>query len=254
MPLLLMALTMGLSTIGASRDAQEAQQSSSARATGAACRPVVKVTGAVRAPARLELRRRVRLREALAVVGGLTELAGKQVQITHAAQDAECGEPTAVEMDKSSGSRVESFEVAALLRADDEKLNPYLRPGDVVAVSEVGVAYIVGGVARPQPIILREPISITQAIALAGGILPDVGTDGIYVYRYVAGQAARTRIHVSLKAIRKGRAEDTLLQPYDIVEVRDSRGRLLPPPLFPDVPRPPAAAGGEAELPLRIVY
>jgi polysaccharide export outer membrane protein len=244
--LLLIAL---LSLITASSAAQEAQQTFAAKRVAAGCPAYVKVIGAVRAPLRLELRRRVRLLEALALVGGLTERAGKQVRIIHAApENSDCERRAASSEDESFEKDVEILDVAGVI-GGDEKSNPYLRPGDTVSVPESGVAYIVGAVANPQPIILSEPVTITQAIAKAGGILPRAASAEIRLYRQRAVEAAPISIHVNLEAIRKRRAADILLEAFDVVEVKDGRGHSRPIPLrFPNVKMP------DAELPLRVVY
>ncbi|HEX8140544.1 MAG TPA: SLBB domain-containing protein [Pyrinomonadaceae bacterium] len=233
--ILLLCLTSIVSAgMNNAAQAQQARASQPSTAlNGAKCPAFVTVSGAVRAPARLELRRRVRLYEALAVVGGLTEMATSKIQITHAApQDLECdGGAT----DKSPESLVESFDLTEHLLGS-EKANPYLRPGDIVNVQEAGVAYIIGGVLRPQSIILRGPTTITQAIALAGGLRPGTGADRIYIYRRSPKDATLTNIHIDFKAIKKRRAEDLLLQPYDIIEVRDRRLHVRPPQIFPVKP------------------
>jgi protein involved in polysaccharide export with SLBB domain len=190
----------------------------------------------------------VRLLEALAIVGGPTERAGKLVQITHAAPgNSDCDRLARGEVEKSFVGGVETLLLAGVA-GGDERANPYLRHGDTVSVAEVGVAYIVGSVVNPQPIILREPVTVTQAIAKAGGISPSAEDVKVYIYRHGPVDDDRAGIRVDLKAIRKGRAEDPLLQPYDVVEVRDRRAHGRPI-RFPDTP--PQSV---AELPLRVVY
>ncbi len=245
---------LGLSLITMSSAAQEAQQTSSPEShsvsPGIKCQMHITVTGAVRAPSRLELRRRsgrLRLVEAVALAGGLTERAGKTVQITHAAQDSGCdrsGRP-----DKRSEG-VEAVNVADMVRGD-EKANPYLQPGDVVDAIEAKVAYIVGSVVQPQVIILKEPITVTQAITMAGGFLPGSKTDNIYIHKYPsADKTTWTDIRIDFKRIKSGRAEDIVLEPFDVVEVLDKRPHGGGSPIFFDVPSPPP----KIELPVRIVY
>ena len=138
-------------------------------------------------------------------------------------------------MDKISGTLVETFDVAALLLGQ-EKSNPYLQPGDIVDVPEAGVAYLIGGVVRPQAIILRGPTTIRQAIALAGGLRPGTNADKIYIHRQSPENSTLINIRVDLKAIMKGHAKEFLLQPYDIVEVRGRGPGIMPPPISPVKP------------------
>lgn len=245
---------LGLSLITTSSAAQEAQQTSKTESQRVSIevKCLITVTGAVRAPTRLELRRRsgrLRLFEALAMTGGLTERAGKRVRITHAAQekDSECDKSDQT-YKRSEG--IEIVNVADVMRGD-EKANPYLQPGDVVDVTEAGVAYIVGSVSQPQAIILKEPTTVAQAITIAGGFLPGSKTDNIHLLRHPsADKATWTDIRLDYKRIKSGRAEDILLEPFDIVDVRDKRGHGGGSPIFFKMPPPPP----KIELPWRIVY
>jgi protein involved in polysaccharide export with SLBB domain len=246
-------LGLSLITMSSSSAAQEAQQPSKREShsvsTGVKC--LITVTGAVRAPSRLELRRRsgrLRLVEALAMTGGLTERAGKTVRITHAApQDSECGES---DQPYKRSEGLEVVNVADVMRGG-EKANPYLLPGDVVDVTEAGVAYIVGSVAEPRVIILKEPITVTQAIEMAGGFTPGSKTDDIHLLRHPsADKTTWTDIRLDYKRIKSSRAEDILLGPFDVVDVRDKRPHGGGSPIFLDIPPP----SPRIELPVHIVY
>lgn len=247
---LLLLLGLSLITMSSGAQAQQTPKTES-RGVSTEVKCLITVTGAVRAPSRLELLRRsgrLRLLEALAMTGGLTERAGKTVRITHAAQeDSEC-----IKSDQpyKRSEGVEAVNVADLMRGD-ENANPYLQPGDVVDVTEAGVAYIVGSVAQPQAIILKEPVTVTQAIRIAGGFSPGSKTDNIYIHRHPsADKTTWTDIRIDYKRIKSGRAEDILLEPFDVVDVRDKRGHGGGSPIFFDVPPPPP----RIELPVRVVY
>ena len=207
------------------------------------CQTPVTITGAVRAPSRVELRRRIRLIELLVAAGGMTEGAGKTVELTRADLGSNCERVAQDEPNKKLG-KVEVYNLAELLRGD-EKANPYVQPGDTVDVSEASVIYVVGNVAKPQMIILKGPITVTQAIAMAGGALSKSITERVRILR---GQCdlVRETIVVNLKAIKKRRAEDVVLQPNDIVEVprKGGHGGLVCQKLVP----------AAIELPLRIIY
>jgi protein involved in polysaccharide export with SLBB domain len=181
---------------------------------GAKClRPVV-VQGEVQVPARFELRRGARLLEVIAMSGGLTERAWRTVVITHAAPSSGCDEPATAD-EKGWAERTEVYDLDDVRGG---KANPVLRPGDVVTVWSKPLIYVTGGVSKPQAITLEGPTTITQAIAAAGGVLPNGLADRVRVWRRSVG-IEPTRIVVDLKAIKKKRAEDLVLQPYDIVDV-----------------------------------
>ena len=104
--------------------------------------------------------------------------------------------------------------VMALLLAEDTARAQQSAKDD----SQLAV-YVIGQVVRPQGIPFKQPITVTQAIAMAGGVLPDSGRDRVRIYRNKTEDKTRMVILVDLKAITKRRAEDVFLQPYDIVEV-----------------------------------
>jgi polysaccharide biosynthesis/export protein len=214
------------------------------------CRTPVTVTGAVRAPIRVEMRRRVRLIELLAAAGGLTERAGKTVEIKRAGLGVKCDRRAPDDVNKKPGS-VEVYELDEVKRGS-ENANPSLHPGDSVTIPEVGVAYITGRVANPQRINLKESTTVLQAIAIVGGVLPDAMIERVRIIRVSpVGDSITSEIVVDLKAIKKGRAKDVVLQPYDIVEVPGKGGgHPWPRPYL----KPQSTEMKEKALLFRIIY
>jgi polysaccharide biosynthesis/export protein len=102
-----------------------------------------------------------------------------------------------------------------------------VRPGDVVNLPEAEEAYVVGNVFKPTVIPLKEPITVSQAIAKAGGTMPATKSDKIRIIRQTPGSTEKTVINVDLGAINKRRAEDVALQANDIVEVPTSSGKKI---------------------------
>lgn len=207
------------------------------------CRVPVTVTGAVRAPARVELRRRARLNELLAFAGGTAERATGKVEITRAALGSNCETLTSNDLNKRVEG-VEVYDLAELLRGNAEA-NPYLQPGDTVNVSEAGVIYVMGSVPRPQQILLKESTTVTKAVEAAGGVLSDSFTNRVRIMR--GCDPEMKIIIVDLKAIKKGSAADPLVQPYDIVFVPGKRA-------FVGMPLCRRPTPSTAELPLRVIY
>jgi protein involved in polysaccharide export with SLBB domain len=182
------------------------------------CQAIVTVAGAVRNPRCFEMRRRVRLLEALTLTGGPSEDAEKEVQIKHSTPSPEC-EWSAFGPALKMSEGVEIYNLADVLRGD-EGSNPFLQPGDFVTVSAPPVVYVTGNVLRPQAVKLRGPLTVMQAIAQAGGVLPDSITKRVHIIRFSREDSTlQTKLTVDLTAIKKGRAEDVALQPYDVVEV-----------------------------------
>ena len=187
----------------------------------------VAVIGAVRNPSRFQLQRRVRLLELLSFVGGPADNAGRQIQIVHAAAPAAlCEKPTQSSSDDEVAAGLEYYKLTDTLRGD-EKANPFVRPGDVISIPEADQVFIVGNVLRPSAIPLKEPITISRAIAMAGGTMPDTKSNRVRIVRQAPGSTSKTEIFVDLKAIDKRQAEDIALQANDIVDVPTSGGKRL---------------------------
>ncbi len=182
----------------------------------------VAVIGSVRLPSRFQLTRRVRLLELLAFAGGLADNAGRIVQIVHTGPGTSCDTPT--ENEATSG--LDNYRLSDTLKGEDQA-NPYIQPGDVVSIPEAEQVYVVGNVIRPSAIPLKETITVTRAIAMAGGTMPDTKKDKVRIIRQTPGTIAKNEIFVDLSAIDKRKADDVVLLAGDIVDVPVSTGKQL---------------------------
>jgi protein involved in polysaccharide export with SLBB domain len=146
------------------------------------------------------------------------------VQIIHTSS-VSCKEPEAA-APLSDSSTFDSFNLNELLNGDD-KSNPYMQPGDIVSLPTADQAFVVGNVFRPSAIPLKEPVTVSQAIAMAGGTLPATKSDQIRIVRQVSKAKSKEEIRVDLKAITQRHAEDIMLQPNDIVDVPSSGTKVF---------------------------
>jgi polysaccharide export outer membrane protein len=197
----------------------------------------VAVVGAVTAPGRFQLQRPLRLLDLLTFAGGPSEKGGRQVQVVHSAGQANCGDR---EEGEENELAFDAYNLRDTLRGDPRS-NPFIRPGDIVTVPEAEQAFVVGNVVNPTIIALKEPTTITQAIAMAGGTMPDTKTDRIRLVRQTP--AGKNVILVDLKAIASQRSEDIALLPNDVVEVPVSGGKRFLRSLIP----------AAARLPMRVI-
>lgn len=182
----------------------------------------VAVTGAVRTPSNFKLQRQVRLLEVLSFAGGATESAGQTVQIVRA------GGPSLCEQDNPTNDLggLTSYKLSDTQRGLPEA-NPFVRPGDIVRVLEADQVYVVGNVLRPTIIPLKEPITVSRAIAAAGGTAPSTKKDKVRIIRQALGSTEKQEIFVDLSAIEKRKAEDIALLANDIVDVPISGTKSL---------------------------
>lgn len=186
----------------------------------------VAVLGAVRAPSRFQLQRRVRLLELLSYVGGPSDMAGRTIQIVHTAAPTICEAGALTGGDETALGVLDNFKLTETLRGD-ERANPYVRPGDVISIAEAEQAYVVGNVLRPSAVSLKERITVTRAIAMSGGLMPDTKTDRVRIVRQAPDSTTRTELFVDLKAVDKRQAEDIVLQAGDIVDVPTAGGKRI---------------------------
>jgi polysaccharide biosynthesis/export protein len=181
------------------------------------------VFGAVRQPTRVEMKRKVRLNELMAVSGGFTERASGTIQILHT-EPLMCPEPgeeaAAAPID---GTRI-PLQIIKIseLRAGKTEANPVIRPGDYVLVTEAEPVYITGSVNSPGGIYLRDQLMLSRALAMVGGARKEAKLTDVRIYRQIPGSANQEVITVDVAAIKKSQKPDVLLHPYDVIEVPEA--------------------------------
>lgn len=181
----------------------------------------VAVIGAVEKPGRFQLTRRVRLLELLAFAGGPTDKAGGKIQIAHTGSISLCESPN------SATSAFFDFYSLRDAMQGGKEANPFVLPGDIISIPEADQAYVIGNVFKPQAVLLKEPVTVSQAIAMAGGALRATKMSGIRIERRGRDGKDKQLISVDLAAISKQRAPDILLEPNDIVQVPTNEGKIL---------------------------
>jgi polysaccharide export outer membrane protein len=164
----------------------------------------ISVVGYVAKPGLYEVSGQKTLLEVLSLAGGLNDDAGTMVEITRSTDD---------------GVRLEYIDLDQVLRAGDLALNAPLHPGDVVNVPRAGVFYVAGSVVSPGAYPLRRQVTVTQALATAGGPNQRVARlGGTTLYRNAPG-GTRQEVPIDLDAIQEGRVEDPQVVENDIIVV-----------------------------------
>ncbi len=206
----------------------------------------VSVLGSVRTPTRFQLQRRVRLLELISHAGGPNDNAGGTIQVVHTALSSLCETSGGAESDENTTSVLDNYKLSETLKGE-AAANPYVRPGDVISVSEAEQAFVVGNVLRPSVIPLTEQITVSRAIAMSGGLMPDTKGNRVRIVRQPPGSTAKTELFVDLKAIDKQKAEDIVLLAGDIVDVPTSGPKRLLRSLVG------AVVPSVAQLPVRVI-
>jgi polysaccharide export outer membrane protein len=203
----------------------------------------VAVIGAVNEQSRFELQRRIRLLELLTYAKGPSPKAGQTINIVHAPPALACQQTDPATDDAKAFS---SYKLSDTLTGDP-RANPFIEAGDIITLPEANQVYVVGNVFTPLTISLKEPITLSRAVAMAGGVKQDSKKDKVRIVRQEAGMTTSREIVVDLSAIEKKRAEDIALMPNDIIDVPTSGSKTFLRSLMGTV------VPSIAQLPVRIV-
>jgi protein involved in polysaccharide export with SLBB domain len=226
-------------------------------------RPLSVLYGAVKMPQRFQIKRPVLLNELIILSGGITDKASGEIQIYRAPSlnclskviknsvqtdaSAEVKERF-VTASQDNGQQYINIKISDLL-AGKKEANPQILSGDIVTILEAQPIYIIGGVANPKQIAINSKITLSRAIASAGGITKDGNEKKITIFR--RGETEAKVIEADLEKIKSEQQEDIVLQAFDIVEVEQSgrEKRKFPPLIRTD----DANDKNPAKLPLKIV-
>lgn len=186
----------------------------------------VAVIGAVEKPAQFQLQRRVKLLELLTFAGGPKKEAGHIVHVIHTGSRSLC--------DVSGNTDSETAPVDALsfssyklndLLTGSLATNVYINPGDVVSLPEAEQVFVTGMVVKPGSVKMPARITLTQAIAMAGGFTPEAGKKKVRLLRQQPGSAAVIEKVFNIEEIEKKKLEDVVLEASDVVDVPNSAGK-----------------------------
>ncbi len=194
----------------------------------------VTVIGAVNTPKTFQLQRPMRLFQILSQVNGPAANAGQIVQIFRDPNTKNCEQnliesPANATTNEAVEHEIISLSLPELLKGD-ENANPYVQGGDVVRITEAEIkqAFVIGNVKSAVTVNLKEPVTLSRAIAMAGGFAPGAQTDKIKISRQSPDNLSKTEIFVNLKENKKSVSqEEIILQPNDIVDVPGPKRSLL---------------------------
>ena len=191
-------------------------------------RPVVILDGAVKIPQKFQMNRPATLRELLVLSGGIRDDASGDIQIFRP-NTLDCSAPDAKRAVTESNSLSILHITIKDLISGNAVANPLIRSGDIITVNIADVIYVIGGVVNPQQVSSRKSLTLSRAIASAGGLTKQADAGSIAIYR--RENRDTDRIEVDLKKIESGEVQDPPLKAFDIVEVavKGAEKRKIPP-------------------------
>ena len=188
----------------------------------------INVLGAVIKPGTYQLTRRAFLVDALAMAGGLVPEKADSKVLVHRAALAQ-----STPAEKVAGvEKKETLEVdlAQLLEKGDISLNVPIYAGDVISVPErvERFYYVLGDVNRGGAFEIRkgESISLTKALASAGGLMPTAKAGKTTVLRQNA-DGTTNQIPIDVTNLLRGRTQDMILSQNDVVFVPGSTTKTV---------------------------
>lgn len=207
-------------------------------------RALAYVNGAVKVPQRFQLRRSASLRELIVLSGGITDSSAGRIVIFRP-PNVSCGAGGPPDPGKSVPQRIE-VTIADLLGGKAEA-DTRILSGDIVNVVEAPPIFVMGDVAAPRRINLTPDLTLSRAIASAGGISNSFSGQKARIHRRAREPNV---IEIDLRRLRDNKIADPKLEPYDVVQVEQEgfEARKIAP-----IPEPAGDAKDLSKLPLRIV-
>ena len=183
-------------------------------------RQPAQVSGAVRTPGKVPTERKLRLNELIAASGGITEKAAGTIQILHTESLLCPGPGEEVEALPVAGTAI-PLQIVKLSDLQAGSVNPIIRSGDLVLVTEDVPVYITGSVVSPGSVMLTDQLTLSKALGMVGGTRKEAKLSEIKIYRQ-KGNAPQQVLKVDFEAVKKSQNPDIFLQPYDVIEVADT--------------------------------
>ncbi len=172
----------------------------------------VSVLGEVKAPGPYPTATPRSILDVLALAGGLSQLADRNILIERHGNPTE---PVHYYYANNPDKAVEN-QVA-------------VNPGDTVIVPKAGIVYVLGDVNRPGGYAMtnnQSQMTLLEALALAGGLSKTAKENRARLIRKVTGGSYSDRT-LSLENLEKGKTPDFAMQPGDVLYVPFSYGKNL---------------------------
>jgi polysaccharide biosynthesis/export protein len=171
----------------------------------------VTMMGAVRNPGVYQLTSPKTIIDMLSLAGGVTERAGGQVHLYRQGPE---------------GRQSYVIDLLALVR-NPGLVNMPVQAGDVINVQQAGMFFVDGAVTRRGSYPLARPYTLTQALAVAGGVVDNlVDYSGVSIFRRRDSLEAE-RMVFNLKEIQANGATDPQIEAEDVIFVPVSTPKWL---------------------------
>ena len=185
---------------------------------------VVTVIGAVKKPGSFFIDKRIQLLPLLGYAEGPdVEHVGNRLVVFRPGSTSSC------KMNDTDPASVDKTQLFAFSLKDvqEGKSTFWMEPGDVVSVQSSDKIFVYGNVNKQGVIDMNEPLTLTQALASAGGMKSASQQDKVRVVRQKPGTTEHIETVYNFKEIAKGKAPDPFLEPNDIVAVSEDKTQSI---------------------------
>jgi polysaccharide export outer membrane protein len=180
------------------------------------------VIGAVEKPGTYFINRKVRLLELLAQAGGPNKEAGTRILVARTGSTSSCK----LNDEAAAGGDEIALLDYKLKDVMEAKQDLVMRPGDIVSVMDADVVYVYGNVNKQGQVEIKEPLTLTQALASAEGI-KSATSKKVRVLRQRPGSMERDEFIYDLGEIASRKAADPFLEPNDVVAVSQDKVKSI---------------------------
>ncbi len=174
----------------------------------------ITLVGAVNKPGTYDYVTRRRLLDVLAVGNGLSEKAGAIAYVTR--EDPETKE-----------RKRYAINLESLLQQGNMRENMVILGGDVIFIAKSGQCFVDGAVRKPGNYPLKGKMTITEALALAGGLASYADDNGIKLIRYMGPDRERAIVSLRYSDLQGGMGDTLFLQDQDVIFAESSSMGLM---------------------------
>ena len=174
----------------------------------------ITLVGSFKKPGTYDYVSKRKLLDVIAIAEGLSEKAGSAAYITR--------------FDDKSKKNVNYFiDLDELVRRGNMAQNMMVMGGDVVFIPETGQCFVDGAVRKPGTYPLRNGMTITEVITLAGGLAGYADSDKIKLIRHIENGKERQVLSLSFNDLQGGVGDTLLIKDQDIIFAESSASGTL---------------------------
>jgi polysaccharide export outer membrane protein len=178
----------------------------------------ISMLGAVTKPGVYDVTGEKTVLDLLSLAGGIRDDAGKMLFLIRPPKTDEDAAKKGKEQE-AEAAKTFTAELEELLIKGNLSLNFTLEHGDVINIPPAGKVFVGGLVQNPGGFTINKTMTLTQAIAVAGGLSVKADGSETRIFRYSGRGDQKEVLTFNAYAIEKGQTGDPYLQENDVIFV-----------------------------------